>query len=466
MRSYVLHVPCTPKQHSCTLRTREIYEYSVYFIILLGILTLGFVYDSSVELPEIPSDNSGNVVNKAQLVDVKSEETIEKHLAPNRRKSQSIVEAEPSKPAAKEVVITVDASSLLQRDPCHVLLYTMQTLSTFNNPFLGELIVLQSLESSLESFQCTCHRVKDDAELNSILSSPKLEKYSLYFFDEFTFISPQHQPRVRHDHMKDRWFILDFFGHKAPHKELGPGADLSRYLTAFPSEHNTFLGFFLQPAPNLVVEKKKQGLLWGKESRYFKNPKVTEIVKRVAKKLKLISTIAPIHAPSSLKGIGIEFVGHLNKEHWLNKLAESQFVLGIGEPILGPTAVEALAYGCQFWNPVYKIPRVINPGMDDIVARTQHDGVSEVAKKEGKEEYICEYELDKSETILKCVDNLPEKLPFYLLDDFREQSHRKRVIELVKRVGNEIKPENKAEDAQFEHVQSEKQDKVQETHIL
>ena len=144
MRSYVLHVPCTPKQHACTLRTREIYEYSVYFIILLGILTLGFVYDSSVELPgnsknsfalepllcstftfalefsssieisskgfflswEIPSDNSGNVVNKAQLVDVKSEETIEKHLAPNRRKSQSVVEAEPSKPAAKEVVIT------------------------------------------------------------------------------------------------------------------------------------------------------------------------------------------------------------------------------------------------------------------------------------------------------------------------------------------------------------------------
>ena len=48
--------------------------------------------------------------------------------------------------------------------------------------------------------------------------------------------------------MKNRWFILDFFGHAKPHKELINLGDSSRYLTAFPQKKygNTFLGFYIK----------------------------------------------------------------------------------------------------------------------------------------------------------------------------------------------------------------------------
>eukprot|EP00494_Astrolonche_serrata_P022490 UN22747 len=65
--------------------------------------------------------------------------------------------------------------------------------------------------------------------------------------------------------MKNNWFILDFFGHSKPHKELLQlGLDKlevqSHYLTAYPESEkhgNTFLGFFVEPLrPDVQIVKK------------------------------------------------------------------------------------------------------------------------------------------------------------------------------------------------------------------
>ena len=69
-------------------------------------------------------------------------------------------------------------------------------------------------------------------------------------------------------------YILDFFGTTA----LKPALKIdlrTRILTAYTSEYNTFLGFYLKsptfqqsfgqdPTPPVVIKKKNQGVIWGK----------------------------------------------------------------------------------------------------------------------------------------------------------------------------------------------------------
>eukprot|EP00494_Astrolonche_serrata_P022491 UN22748 len=59
----------------------------------------------------------------------------------------------------------------------------MQTLDSFDNSFMGELMILDTLASTLErKYNCNCHRIGSDRELDSILQSDeKLSEYNLFF---------------------------------------------------------------------------------------------------------------------------------------------------------------------------------------------------------------------------------------------------------------------------------------------
>ena len=53
-------------------------------------------------------------------------------------------------------------------------------------------------------------------------------------------------------------------------------------------------------------------------------------------------------------------------------LHSATFIIGFGDPILGPTLIDALSAGCVFINPIYAKPHklIMTPAFP---AHTQHD---------------------------------------------------------------------------------------------
>ena len=52
----------------------------------------------------------------------------------------------------------------------------------------------------------------------------------------------------------------------------------------------------------------------------------------------------------------IVFHGHLSGDEWRALLLRSKFVLGLGNPLVGPSAVDAIVAGCVYINPAYAAP--------------------------------------------------------------------------------------------------------------
>jgi hypothetical protein len=68
----------------------------------------------------------------------------------------------------------------------------------------------------------------------------------------------------------------------------------------------------------------------------------------------------------------ISNLGFLTKDKWAELLQQSTFILGFGDPILGPTLIDGLNAGCVFMNPRYDRPKhlIMTP---TAPAHTQHD---------------------------------------------------------------------------------------------
>ena len=188
-------------------------------------------------------------------------------------------------------------------------------------------------------------------------------------------------------------------------KEMGVHGD--RVLSAYPNQFNTFLGYvpFL---PHLgtavpVVEKEEQnrlrqclirkknhtmktgklsGIIWGKEMRYL-----TDIADQLWPSLRKLFTAYPqleIHTtisaardynesaiPEDLRG---RMINHafLERDAYMDLLCgQGLFLLGLGDPVVGPTALEAVLLGNVYLNPVYTSTRHINAGALSLLS--QHD---------------------------------------------------------------------------------------------
>jgi hypothetical protein len=69
--------------------------------------------------------------------------------------------------------------------------------------------------------------------------------------------------------------------------------------------------------------------------------------------------------------------GHLDAAAWRTLLQESNFVIGLGDPVSGPTAVEALAAGCVYVNRRYATARRVNE-RGPMAIRSQHPALERI----------------------------------------------------------------------------------------
>jgi len=116
-----------------------------------------------------------------------------------------------------------------------------------------------------------------------------------------------------------------------------------RDLPIDPSNKSQFNGSLHSPK-----SPASRGIIWGKQEAYLRTPFAKSIITPVAALCPLISTLTPRNRHD-----GITYVGHQSPPAFRALLAESKFLLGVGDPLSGPSALEAMLVGTTFLNPSF-----------------------------------------------------------------------------------------------------------------
>lgn len=221
--------------------------------------------------------------------------------------------------------------------------------------------------------------------------------------------------------MDHKVYVLDFFGSRAlrgTRFKIPP----SRFLTAFnTNSYNTFLGYYMDDLAvtvgNTSYSKKLQGIIWGKDTKHFEGK--DDILRSMASKVHLLSTATS----QVFEHHNVLWLGHQSKAKWHDMLRESRFLLGLGEPLLGPSALDAVAAGCMYLNPIYSNPLHHN----GLTFESQHPHALE---KIG-EPYVCSYAENDMVSLQGCIDkSLRTDLEPHIPLEFTKEAYRQRVIKI------------------------------------
>mmetsp|Transcript_23482 Transcript_23482/g.36889 ORF Transcript_23482/g.36889 Transcript_23482/m.36889 type:complete len:148 (-) Transcript_23482:19-462(-) len=138
------------------------------------------------------------------------------------------------------------------------------------------------------------------------------------------------------------------------------------------------------------------------------------MLETIASASKLVST-----APASAlpRHPNITSIGHISPQQWNSLLLESRFLVGLGDPLLGPSAVDAIRAGSMFLNPTFRTPK--------LRQNSQHPFASSI---EGGR-YTCEFELEGDyKDLLDCVQTaLASKLDGVVPEELTMEGYIKRI---------------------------------------
>ena len=122
-------------------------------------------------------------------------------------------------------------------------------------------------------------------------------------------------------------------------------------LTAFPvAGGQSFLGFFFSSSTLKFVQALTanatrstpptyRGVIWGKKQDYLHTAAGESIIRHVAALSPLISTL-PLQVSQVRRQENVTYVGHLDKPAFRALLANSKFLLGLGDPLSGPSGTQ------------------------------------------------------------------------------------------------------------------------------
>lgn len=213
-------------------------------------------------------------------------------------------------------------------------------------------------------------------------------------------------------------YILDFFG--SPKLRGSWTIPPHRHLTAFGSPWNTFLGYFVEDRNNTPAlfrqqTRQQRGIIWGKDPKHYQGRE--SMLMQVAKNVQLISTASK----NPIKYSNINYVGHQSAEGWNNLLSTSKFLLGLGNPLLGPSAIDAIAMGCTYINPIYSKPLRNNDAFD-----SQHPYAAKLGPP-----YVCSYHENNVMELQSCIDlAMNSTLAPIVPRDFRKSVYLERVRQI------------------------------------
>ena len=296
------------------------------------------------------------------------------------------------------------------------LIFTMDSLTAVEQESLrggasGEITIRRSLEETLTRINVRVDTMHSDAEFNAKTS---LSDYDYVILDPWTWAGPGWRPKNNLIGIPpSRIFILDFFGHPNRREMEGRlNVPYKNFLTAFGSPwKNTFLGYFI--SENILADptpkKVNQGVIWGKDHKHLSSHQ--SLLRHLADHVRLVATTTPLFQHPQ-----ITWLGHVDKSKWMELLAESKFLIGLGDPLLGPSAMDAIAAGCVFINPVYKDLKLGGyPSQHPFAQRTSG-------------ERVCSYPVGDSTKALQCVKTaLEASFERYIPPELTVEAYTKRV---------------------------------------
>jgi hypothetical protein len=282
---------------------------------------------------------------------------------------------------------------------------------------LGEITIRHSLEEAFKLLNISLTTLHSDREFNDC----DAKGYDIILLDPWTWAKQGWVPKDVIRGLDDRIYILDFFGSE---RLRGSGLTIppSRILTAFGSKWNTFLGYYMEELDHremTSIKKKHQGVIWGKDTKHYTAEKVQQLKQLldsdVMTGVQLISTsTSQILVHSSVK-----WVGHVSASEWKSLLMESKFLIGLGDPLLGPSAMDAIAYGCMYINPVYQ---------KGHPKREVHLSQHPYAEHSIGEPFVCSYKIDSFNELRGCVEKaLKTGLQMGIPADLSKERYLERV---------------------------------------
>ena len=252
-------------------------------------------------------------------------------------------------------------------------------------------------------------------------------------------------------------YIWGFFGMATPclhahpvfREQVSSEFIQGRLLAAHdtPTAPNRFIGYIVDPAataeerltdfffgPDAVEDgtlagRPKRGLLYGKLRRYLVGtPPQKVFVDALLRRCRDVEFVTIADAGEACRThANLACIGPQRRSRWLQLLGSVDVLVGLGDPILGPSVIEAMSRGVAFVNP--RPPnRVVNTGADDIRCRTQHDAAAAVGAP-----YVCEYDLGDVDGALACIRaavDRPQRLPDYVVPAYGRDAYMKRFGEL------------------------------------
>ena len=188
-----------------------------------------------------------------------------------------------------------------------------------------------------------------------------------------------------------RW--LDFWG--TPEEQNGIKQHLRQFLTPYDFGYNAHLGFVVEPPPlpgpdldDAVYAPRL--CLWGKAAKYFPPDRFTSLqyaldhLPSTLTKPTVHAAIAqPVSPPAWVVNHGVQ----ASPPAFHAYLSSCTVLVGMGDPILGPTVFQAIAHGAVYLNYAYSAAKRfwMNGRMQ---LRSQHDEAEKMMRAQGKQQWV------------------------------------------------------------------------------
>jgi Glycosyltransferase family 18 len=329
----------------------------------------------------------------------------------HRKRERDQVVVEESKDSILGNVIpsqsSLPLSSIKKNTPSYkALIFTMDSISDYvsnakNGGPAGEILIRESLEEGLRALDFPFDVATSDAELDKFVNE-RLDSYTHFFFDPWTYVDATWQARSFLHGKEKTTYLLSFFG--LSQISYGLSIPLSNVLIPYPfNNENSFLGYFMDPrwtsdpknvtnTVALLPMKKPQGVIWGKKAEYFVGKEL--VLRSISDKYELHTTLREGQVENLQHLSNIVYHGPLDRNSWHSLLAESSFLLGLGDPLIGPSAVDAIAAGTLFINPKFSAPKL-------NYFTSQHSYLEDSRFSSN----VCTVDLNDVASVLKCIEN-------------------------------------------------------------
>ena len=311
----------------------------------------------------------------------------------------------------------------------------------------GELAVREGLTWALRELGFAVDVADSDEAMERLVgeeSGGGAAAYSLFFFDQWTVTDRLGRLRPFLAGRERALFVLSFFDW-APAAAGLPTVAQAHVLTAYPDDGggsggagasgsgSTFLGFVVEENPAArSANKSFSGVVWGKRAAYLEGREV--MLGALAAEVQLDFVVAAgedgaarAAAPTS------RFHGALRRDEWLSLLASSRFLLGLGNPLLGPSAMDALAAGAMYIDPAYDGARTRPLVAMSRPFASQHPYL----RRRVGAPHVCEVaDVTRLDAVLSCVRRaLETRLEPFVDPDFTRPALLRRVAAIVATAG-------------------------------